>query len=195
MTPRFIRFMFHYSRRAVKRAITVVAALLLAACGGSGSGKVVRGAGLKVASMPPADQARVYAAAASGSFDIGPALVLLVDRRMLPREAGYGDGGQLPDEVVKAMLRTPAFQGTCEPSPASDPEHAPTCAASDAGYAVRVSPIFREAGDSLLVYAAADRYDTKSSGGHSRFLMEEAYKLVRRSNRWTVASKARVQAP
>lgn len=137
----------------------------------------------------------MYAAAASGSFDIGPSLVLLVDKRMLPREAGYAAGGQLPDDVVRAMLRTPAFQGTCEPRPADKPEHAPTCASSDAGYVVRVSPIFREASDTLLVYAAADRYDTRSSGAHSRFLIEEAYKLVRRGNRWAVASKARVQAP
>jgi hypothetical protein len=145
--------------------------------------------------MPPADQAGVYAAAASGSFDIGPSLVLLVDRRMLPREAGYGDGALLPDAVVKAMLRTPAFQGTCEPVPADTPEHAPTCTTSDAGYVVRVSPIFRESPDTLLVYAAADRYVTRASGAHSRFLIEEAYKMVRRGDSWAVASKARVQAP
>jgi hypothetical protein len=173
-------------------AVAVVA--LLSACGGS-SGDIVRGAGLEVAAMPAADQARVYAAAASGSFDIGPSLVLLIDRRMLPREAGYGDGAQLPDDVVKAMLRTPAFQGSCAPVASDDPEHAPSCPVSDAGYVVRVSPILREAADTLLVYAAADRYDTKSSGAHSRFLIEEAYKIVRRGNRWSVASKARVQTP
>jgi hypothetical protein len=145
--------------------------------------------------MPPADQARVYATALGGSFDIGPSLVLLVDRRMLPREAGFGEGERLPDGVVKAMLRTSAFRGTCEPVAGKDPEHAPTCAASDAGYVVRVSPLFREAADTLLVYAAADRYDTRSSGAHSRFLIEEAYKIVRRGDRWAVASKARVQAP
>ena len=187
--------MSHKSRRgALRRVIAIAAVALLAACGGSG-GEVVRGAGLAVAPLPAPDQARVYAAAASGSFDIGPSLVLLVDTRLLPRQAGYGDGGQLRDDVLKAMLRTPAFQGSCKPVAAKDSEHAPTCPAANAGYVVRVSPIFKAAADTLLVYATADRYDTRSSGAHERFLLEEAYKLVRRGNRWSVASKARVQAP
>ena len=138
----------------MRRAIAVAAAALLAACGSS-EGKVVRGAGLKPASLPAADQARVYAAAASGSFDIGPSLVLLVDRRMLPRQAGFGDGGTLPEDVVKAMLRTPAFQGSCEPVAGKDPEHAPSCPTTDAGYVVRVSPIFDAPGDTLLDRLAA----------------------------------------
>jgi hypothetical protein len=166
----------------------------LSACG-SDSADAVRGKGLNAAPLPPAEQARIYAAAASGSFDIGPSLVLLVDRSMLPRDAGYGDGGELPDAVVKAMLATPAFQGTCKPVPDRDPARAPTCPVTDAGYAVRVSPIFQAAGDTLLVYEAADRYDTRKSGGHARFLMEEAYKLVPSGKRWRVATKARVHAP
>ena len=178
----------------MKAALLVLVMVGLSACG-SDSADAVRGKGLEAATLPPAEQARIYAAAASGSFDIGPSLVLLVDRSMLPRDAGYGDGGELPDDVVKAMLGTSAFQGTCKPVPDRDPTRAPTCPVSDAGYAVRVSPIFRAAGDTLLVYEAADRYDTRKSGGHARFLIEEAYKLVRRGNRGTVASKARIQAP
>ncbi len=161
----------------------------------SGAGDEARGAGLQPASLSPEQQAEIYAAAAGGSFDIGPSLVLLVDRSMLPRDAGYGDGGKLPDDVVKAMLGTPAFRGTCKPVPDRDPTRAPTCPVTDAGYAVRLSPIFRAAGDTLLVYEAADRYDTRKSGGHARFLIEEAYKLVPSGKRWRVATKARVHAP
>ncbi len=172
----------------------MVALAVLSGCG-SGSDDVARGAGLDPASLSAARQAAIYAAAASGSFDIGPSLVLLVDRTMLPRDAGYGSGGELSGAVVKAMLRTPAFQGTCEPVPDRDPTRAPTCPVTDAGYAVRVSPIFEAAGDTLLVYEAADRYDTRRSGGHARFLMEEAYKLVPHGKSWRVAAKARVHAP
>jgi len=178
----------------VRGALAVVAVVVLSACN-SGSGDVARGAGLEPASLPAAQRAEIYAAAASGSFDIGPSLILLVDSAMLPRDAGYGDGGKLPDDVSKAMLRTPAFQGTCRPVPDRDPTRAPTCPVTDAGYAVRVSPIFRASGDTLLVYEAADRYDTKRSGGHERFLMEEAYKIVPRGSGWRVVSKARVHAP
>jgi hypothetical protein len=45
------------------------------------------------------------------------------------------------------------------------------------------------------VHEAVDRYDTRKSGGHQRFLMEEAYKLVPRGRHWRVATKARVHAP
>lgn len=178
----------------MKAALLALVTVGLSACG-SDSAIAVRGKGLEAAPLPPAEQATIYAAAASGSFDIGPSLVLLVDRSLLPRDAGYGDGGELPDDVVKAMLRTPAFQGTCKPVPDRDPTRAPTCPVSDAGYAVRVSPIFRAAGDTLLVYEAADRYDTRKSGGHARFLIEEAYKLVPTGKGWRVATKARVHAP
>ncbi|HEU4584141.1 MAG TPA: hypothetical protein VFR95_00250 [Gemmatimonadaceae bacterium] len=181
-------------RIAVRGALAIVVVVMLWACG-SGSGGAVRGAGLQPASFPPAKQAEIYAAAAGGSFDIGPSLILLVDRSMLPRDAGYGDGGELPDDVAKAMLRTSAFQGTCKPVPDRDPTRAPTCPVTDAGYSVRVSPIFQAAGDTLLVYEAADRYDTRKSGGHARFLMEEAYKLVPNGKSWRVATKARVHAP
>ncbi len=178
----------------MRGALAVVAVLVLSACN-SGSGDVARGAGLEPASLAPARQAEIYAAAASGSFDIGPSLILLVDSTMLPRDAGYGDGGKLPEDVLKAMLRTSAFQGTCKPVPDRDPTRAPTCPVTDAGYVVRVSPIFEAAGDTLLVYEAADRYDTRRSGGHERFLMEEAYKIVPRGKSWRVVSKARVHAP
>lgn len=178
----------------MRGALAVVAVAMLGACS-SGSGDEARGAGLRPASLSPAQQGEIYAAAAGGSFDIGPSLVLLVNRSMLPRDAGYGDGGELPDDVLKAMLRTPAFQGTCEPAPDRDPSRAPTCPVADAGYAVRVSPIFQAGGDTLLVYEAADRYDTRKSGGHARFLIEEAYKLVPSGKRWRVATKARVHAP
>jgi hypothetical protein len=174
--------------------MAVVAVVVLSACS-SGSGDVARGAGLEPASLSAAQQAGVYAAAAGASFDIGPSLILLVDSTMLPRDAGYGDGGKLPDDVLKAMLRTPVFQGTCDPVPDRDPTRAPTCPVADAGYAVRVSPIFDAPGDTLLVYVAADRYDTRGSGGHERFLMEEAYKIVPRRSSWRVVSKARVHAP
>lgn len=178
----------------MRAALVVLVVAVLAACG-SGSDKAARGAGLEPVSLSASKQAAAYAAAARGSFDIGPSLVLLVDTTMLPRDAGYGDGGALSGELVKAMLATSAFQGTCKPVPDRDPTRAPTCPVTDAGYVVRVSPIFRAAGDTLLLYEAADRYDTRNSGGHQRFLMEEAYKLVPKGTGWDVASKARVHAP
>ncbi len=176
------------------RILFVSSIALVCACG-QRSGSEVRGAGLKPASLTPARQAEVYATAIGGSFDIGPSLVLLVNPSMLPRDAGYGDGGTIPGDVLKAMLGKSAFRGTCEPVPDADPTRAPTCPVTDAGYAVRVSPIFQGAADTLLVHEAVDRYDTRTSGGHPRFLMEEAYKLVPRGSGWRVVTKARVHAP
>lgn len=185
-----------HSRLQLRRPLALLlAAALLTACGSGGDGDVMRGRGLEVESMSPAAQAQVYAAAAAGSFDIGPSLTLLVDRRMLPRDGGYTSIALLPDDVVAAMLRTSAFSGTCEPEAAESKEKSPRCTASTPGYAVRVSPIFAAAGDTLLVYEATDRYDTQRTGTHQRFHMEEAYKLVRRGSRWIVATKARVLAP
>lgn len=167
-------------------------AILLAACGGHDDENVVRGRGMAVAKLPAAEQAQIYSASLQASFDLGPGLSLLLDPRMLPRDAGYGTGPALGAAVVRAAVATGTFQGTCRPSPPARENTTPRCSAPIPGYVVRVSPIFQAAGDTLQVYAASARYDTRASGSHQAFVLEEAYQLVRRGGRWEVARKARL---
>jgi len=166
--------------------------LFLAACASHDDSAVVRGRGLAEARLPVAEQAEIYSESLQASFDVGPGLSLLLDPRMLPREAGYGAGPALSGAVVRAAIATGTFQGTCHPTTPARETMTPRCTAPIPGYVVRVSPIFHAAGDTLQVYAASARYDTKASGSHQAFVLEEAYQLVRRGGHWEVARKARL---
>src|SRR5512143_2599711 len=96
----------------------VVAVLLasgLAGCSGDVSHDV-RGRGLSTASLSPTEQARIYAAAARGAFDVDdPGLSLLFDRRLLPRTVGLAPAGIVSDDVVAELRRRGAIKGICEP--------------------------------------------------------------------------------
>jgi len=189
------RSTFRVARRRARawRACALAAALCaLAACDRDEDATAARGRGLHPAPLPASTRAEIYAAAMGASFDLGPPLTLLLDSRMLTRRAGYAPGAQLPAPVLRAALRTDAFQGLCRPTPPPRDGLSPTCHADQPGYVVRVSDILRATGDTLELYAMAQRYDTDRSGAHHEFILEEAYQLVHRDGRWIVARKGRV---
>jgi hypothetical protein len=155
-----------------------------------GAPNVVRGNGLSVATLPAEASARIYEAAARGSFDVD-GTSLLVDRRLLPRGVGLADGGRVPDDVVAAMTRHGAIKGTCEP-PLTGTVGTARCAAELPGYVVRYSPVFAITGDSVQVYVYAQKYDTPKSGLSETLRFERAYQVVRRGEEWTAVREGRV---
>jgi hypothetical protein len=167
----------------------MVAAAAICACEGEDS-NVVRGKHLTVATLAADVQARIYDAAARGSFDVD-GTSLLVDRRYLPREIGLADGGRLPDDVVAAMRRRGTIKGTCEPPLTGAPGN-PKCRAGLPGYVVRYSPIFTITPDSVQVYLYAQKYDTQASGRSETLRFERAYQVVRNGNNWRAAREGRV---
>jgi hypothetical protein len=171
----------------------VVLALLLLGChdGETADGSVVRGVGLRVASLPVGTRADIYAATVGAAFDVGPSLVLLVHPKLLPRTAGLGGGATLPTELVTALLRTGTIRGTCL-AQGVPTRGAPSCAAPAPGYVVRFSDVLQRSGDTLQVYLEAERYRTVASGPAQAFRFEKAYQLVRRGERWVVAREGRV---
>jgi hypothetical protein len=174
------------------RVVTVaaLAAGVLTACSGDDS-NVVRGKGLTVAAVPAATQARIYEAAARGSFDVDNTSLLL-DRRQLPRGVGLEDGGRVDQAVIAEMRRRGSIKGTCEP-PLTGSRGAPKCTADYPGYIVRFSPVFSLGkADSVQVYIFSQKYDTPASGNNDRLRFERAYQVVRRGDEWRAVREGRV---
>jgi hypothetical protein len=169
----------------------VLALALLIACGEDTS-KYARGRGLQVAQLPATDQAKIYAAALGGAFDLGPGLSLLVDTTMLSRLSGERPGGSLGRDVRGALRGTGVTRGECIPQRRA-PARTPLCKAAIPGYVVRFSDVFALNGDSVQLHLFAERYDTPSTGEHNRFTLEQAYQLVRRDTGWRVVRKAHVK--
>ena len=169
--------------------IIVAAAILGCPTKDTTAGDHVRGTGLEPASMSAAEQAGVLAVALRAAFDIGPSLTLLLDPAVLPRTRGYAGGDTLAMAVQRA-LRDSVVQGVCATVARAD--RAPVCEASTPGYVVRSSLPFRMAGDTLLLYVMAERYDTRTSGRHPRFRFETAYQLLKRNRTWAVVRQARL---
>jgi hypothetical protein len=169
----------------------VLGLVLLIACAEDTS-KYARGRGLQVAQLPASDQAKIYAAALGGSFDLGPGLSLLVDTTMLSRMSGEQPGGSLGPDVRGALRGTGVTRGECAPQRRA-PRRTPVCKASIPGYVVRFSDVFALNGDSVQMHLFAERYDTPSTGEHNRFILEQAYQLVRRDGDWRVVKKARIE--
>jgi hypothetical protein len=159
---------------------------------GSGESDRVRGRGLESARLTVAEQARVYAATVRAAFDVGPSLTLLIHPELLPTSRGYAGGDVMPKAVKQAMLEAGTIQGDCRPDRTAE-RRAPVCDAKSPGYVVHLSDVFRVPGDSLQVYLMAERYDTRSSGKSSPFRFESAFQLIRRSDGWKVARKARLR--
>jgi hypothetical protein len=151
---------------------------------------VVRGKRLDVATLPADAQARIYEAAARGSFDVD-GTSLLIDRRLLPRTIGLDDGGRLSDGVVDAMRRRGAIKGTCEP-PLAGTRGTAKCDAELPGYVVRYSPVFAITNDSVQVYLYAQKYDTPASGLSETLRFERAYQVVRRGDDWSAVREGHV---
>ena len=152
----------------------------------------MRGHGLSVASFPAGTQARIYEAAARGSFDLDdPSLSLLLDGRLLPRGIGLAPEGELPDAVKSAMRRNGAVKGTCEP-PLAGVRGTARCKAELPGYVVRFSPIFKLRGDTVEVYLYSQKYDTPSSGISETLRFERAYKVAGRGDRWRAVAEGSI---
>lgn len=186
-------------RRAVAAAF---AALATVGCGGADDdASVARGRGLAPAGLPPAAQAGVYAAALGAAFELEPALSLLLDPRLLPRDAGAGAGPPVPAPVVAELRRRGVVRGGCQPpvdsgaaaDGAAGParREAPRCEAAAPGYVVRASDVFRVAADTVQVHLAAERYRTPQGDPQEALSFEKVYKLVARGDAWRVVGEAR----
>jgi hypothetical protein len=152
----------------------------------------VRGRGLVESTLPAADQARVYEAAARTAWEVDdPNLSLLLDARQLPRDVGLAVSGRVTDAVAAAMRQRGVIRGVCEPSLAGT-RGAPLCTAARPGYVVRFSPVFAMRGDSVQVYMYAQKYDTPGSERSQALRFERAYQVVRRGDEWRAAREGRV---
>ena len=177
-------------RRAHRTLLLAVP--LVAACGsGAGDAPIVRGRGLRPASLTVAEQAAAYGAAIQAAFDTGPALTLMLSPTLLPRAAGLSGGDALPSGVERALRDGGLIQGTCQAVRRAE-SRTPVCPARSAGYVVYLSPILSRAGDSLQLYLHAERYDTAAAEIHPAFRFESAYQLVRAEGSWRVAREGRV---
>lgn len=181
--------------RMCRGAAAACVAILIAACSGNGgrSSASDRGAGLDVAKLPADQQAAAYTAALGGAFDLGPSLVLLLDRATLPRRRGAEPSDTIPAAVARALESRGVIQGFCAAVPAS-PRAAPICKAQSAGYKVRFSPVFRLARDSVQVYLVGERYraTTDTTGYQPPLQFEQRYALVRSGQQWRVARSERL---
>ncbi|MEO7085428.1 MAG: hypothetical protein ABI442_03880 [Gemmatimonadaceae bacterium] len=169
----------------------LAALLVLAACTADDS-STVRGRGMTVAPLSPAEQAHVYEAAARAAFDVdNPALSLMVDARLLPQAKGLSPSGSLTDAVVAELRRRGAVKGTCEP-PLQGIRGTAQCKSSLPGYVLRFSPVFSLGVDSTQVYLYAQKYDTPSSGISETLRFERAYQVVRRDDGWKAVREGQV---
>jgi hypothetical protein len=166
--------------------------VVCAACKAERGDNFVRGHRLTVATLSADARARAYEAALGGSFELrDPSLTLLVDRRVLPREGGFGGTQRMNGAVEKALRDHGTVLGSCEPDIAA--RRTPQCTARGPGYVVRFSDVFRRGGDTVELYVAVQKFDTPSSGASEALRFERAYRLVRRGDNWQPTAEARVR--
>lgn len=175
-----------FSRRCLVPMLMLSA---VTACGDK-EANVVRGKGLGLAALPPADQAHVYEAAVRGAFDLDPSLSLLLDPRELPREVGLAPQGTIPAGVAEELHRRGVTQGACEPTLGA--KGAPRCKAELPGYVIRFSPVFAIRPDSVEVYLYVQKYDTPTGEASQTLRFERAYHVVRRGDDWKAVREGRV---
>lgn len=175
------------------RWIARVSALaLVVACASGEDDKFVRGHRLKVASLSAGARTRIYEEALRSAFELNdPALTLLLDRRLLPREGGFGGTQRLNGAVGQGMRQRGVVQGTCEPDVGS--RRTPVCTARGPGYVVRFSDVLRRGGDTVEVYLAVQKFDTPSSGASESLRFERAYQIVGQGDTWRATREARVR--
>lgn len=151
-----------------------------------------RGSARDLARLSDAQRAQAYSASLRQAFELGPALMLLLDSRMLPASGGYSAGGTLPPGVSQHLRGSGVIQGLCRPTP-GEQGAAPSCDAERAGYVIRFSEIFGAPGDTIRLYLTAERFRPRRDGARyaSAFAMEERYSLVRRAQDWVVVRKER----
>ncbi|HEX7019240.1 MAG TPA: hypothetical protein VF159_04480 [Gemmatimonadaceae bacterium] len=146
-----------------------------------------------MAGLSPRDQAAIYSAALNAAFDLpDPALSLLLDPRKLPRTAGMAPADTLPPDVQHALRAGGVVTGTCKPPVAS--KTTPRCAASLPGYVVRFSDILRLGRDSVQVYVAVQKYDTRTSPPTESLRFEKVYQVTGGAERWRAVREGRLKS-
>ena len=122
-------------------------ALIARACGTMASKcerepDVYRGSKLQAATLPADDVVATYRAALAAALPLGdPALSLLVDPTLLPRDEGLAGGDPMPAEVRTGLQRQRLVSGTCQ-VPVQRNKAPLVCRAARPGYVVRVSAPF-----------------------------------------------------
>jgi hypothetical protein len=163
-----------------------------AACtGGGDSGPDIRGGGAPSAKLDPAQRAGAYDAALREAFDVDSALVLLVDRAVLPRNGTFESRDTLDAAVVRELRNAGAIHGECAPV-RKDAKHGPTCVSDGPGYVVRFTDLYQMRGDTVRMFLAADRFQTASGiGPAQKFSFESGFELLRKGGKWTVVREGR----
>lgn len=176
------------------RCVPVLLCLALACSGGAtDDSNVFRGRGLKVVALPPATVASIYEAAISASFDPDPSLVLLVNRRLLPRVAGYEGGDTIPAALVSALRERGIVRGVCDPK--REAARTPRCNFAQAGYVIRASPVVQAGRDTVQINFAAEVFAPATGPAPPILRFEKIYQLVGSGSKWRVAREARVKEP
>ena len=159
--------------------------------------RTYRGAGLRVASLPPDDVAGAYRAALGGTFNLDdPALWLLADPALLPRHEGLAGGDTMPPAVTAALRRQRLVRGSCQ-VPVERARTPLICAAARPGYVVRFSAPFAlgAADDSLQVHLVVQQYAVPRGPAAERLRFERAYRVARSGRAWRAISEARLPQP
>jgi predicted small secreted protein len=176
----------------VFRLATVLLAFTLSACnGGADAGEDIRGGGAPAAKLDAAQRAGAYDAALREAFDVDSALVLLIDRSVLPRTGGFESRDTLGADVVRELRNAGAIRGECVPV-RKDNKHGPTCVSNGPGYVIRFTDLYQLRGDTVRVFLAADRFQTASGiGPAQKFSFESGYEVLRRNGKWIVVREGR----
>ena len=179
--------------RRLARHLPITLLLLSAvACNtGADAGDDIRGGGAPSAKLDAAQKAGAYDAALREAFNVDSALVLLIDRSILPRNGGWESRDTLDAAVVRELRSAGAIRGACTPV-RKDSRHGPTCVSNAPGYVVRVTDLYQLRGDTVRMFLAADRFQTASGiGPAQKFSFESGYELLRKNGRWTVVREGR----
>jgi hypothetical protein len=153
---------------------------------------VIRGKGLKVAELSPAEQAQIYRSMTGVAFDLRSAgLVFLAHPLMLPRLRDSA-GDPVPGPLLAAMRNASTVTGVCEPQAVAN-HRTPRCPSADApGYLVRFTEVMVMPHDTLVAYMEVVKYDTPAAPSVEPIRFERAYKIVKKAEGWTAVSEGRV---
>ena len=144
-----------------------------------------------MAKLDATQQAGAYDAALRAAFDVDSALVLLIDRSILPRSGGFEARDTLDAAVVRALRDAGAIRGECAPI-RKDDKHGPTCVSTAPGYVVRVTDLYQLRGDTVRMFLNANRFQTAAGiGPAQKFSFESGYELLRRNGTWRIVREGR----
>lgn len=170
----------------------LVIAVAAASCAkGDPNADQARGHALSIVAPDPAEYSAIYKAALGASFQ--PGTSLLLDPQYLPRSQGWSGGDPVPDDIRRELRNRSIVLGVCKPDRSQ--KSVPVCDAEDQGYVVRISPVFRVAGDTVEVYVGVVKYRTNPNQPSEALRYEKAYRAVGSGENWAVIREARLPAP